>query len=307
MAINVSALNAYVDEKRLPLLRKAVLEAESAKDFNLITGIKGATALNILDSTIVFGDGSQCGWDPAGSDALSQRVITPGYVKVNKDFCEKTLLKTWANYEVKVAAGHKTLPFAEDFIESNVEKIAQALETAIWQGDTESDDANLKQFDGIIKIAEAATLAQTVTYSANDSKLSVFNQVISALPYEVYNAGDVVAYCGHDVYDALVQELIANGNIVINAAAGYDHIGRPAELVIPGTRVTVKPKNGLNGTGKIFASYADNFVYGTDLTGDEEKVEFWYSQDHREFRLAVEFVAATQLVFPALVVEAKLA
>ena len=56
---------------------------------------------------------------------------------------------------------------------------------------------------------------------------------------------------------------------------------------------------------KAVASYKDNFVYGVDLAGDEEKFELWYSQDNREFRLAIEFNAGVQVAYPDAVVLAK--
>ena len=60
MAINVSALTAYVEEQRLPLIRKTVFAAPSTKYFNLQTGIKHSAALNILNTEVEFGDGATC-------------------------------------------------------------------------------------------------------------------------------------------------------------------------------------------------------------------------------------------------------
>ena len=133
--IDVSKLKSYTEEHRLPLLRNAVIGSKTAKLFNLQTGVKGATALNLLDTTIQFGDGSACGWNEAGKTSLSQRVITPGYPKVNMSLCDKQLLKYWTNYEVRVAAGQKSLPFEEDFMNGIVEGVAATLEKAIWQGE----------------------------------------------------------------------------------------------------------------------------------------------------------------------------
>ena len=114
MALNVSTLTGYVEEKKTGLIRKAVIESRSAHEMNLMTGIKGATALNLLNTTVVFGDGSVCGWNEAGTSEVTKRILTPGYVKVNMSFCDKTLLNTWMNYDVRLAAGQKTLPFEED-------------------------------------------------------------------------------------------------------------------------------------------------------------------------------------------------
>lgn len=303
MAINVSSLGTYVDEQRLPLLRNAVLGARSAYHFNLMTGVKGATALNLLSTNVEFGDGADCGWNEAGESTLSQRTLTPGAIKINMSFCDKKLLKTWANYEVRVAAGQKTLPFEEDFMKGVGEDVAAKLETAIWKGDTSSSDKNLNKFDGIIKIADAATLASTVTYAAGDEVSDTVLKVYAAIPATAFSKGEVVLYMGADNYRKYIQELIANGNLVITNTV--QDVAMPDSVLIPGTNVRVIYVDGLNGTGRFFASYKDNFVYGVDMTGDEEKYDFWYSQDNREHRLAIEFVAGVQIAFPDQVVTAK--
>lgn len=305
MSLNVSSLPAYVEEKHLPLLRKAVIEAKSAREFNLQTGIKGATALNLLATNVAFGNGSTCGWNEAGESILSQRTLTPGAIKVNMSFCDKQLLNTWMNYEVKVAAGQKNLPFEEDFMNGVIEDIKAKIEAAIWKGDTTSNNANLNKFDGMIKILDAATVASTVTYAAGATIASIVNDVYAAIPSAAFSKGEVVLYMGADSYRAYIQELIANGNLVITT--GVQDVAMPESILIPGTNVRVYGVAGLDGTGRFYASYRDNFVYGTDMQGDEEKMEMWYSQDNREYRLAVEFTAGVQAAFPDMVVIAKAA
>lgn len=301
--INVQNLTNYVDEQRLPLLRNAVLGARTATHFHLMTGVKGATSLNLLETNVQFGDGSACGWNEAGESTLSQRQLVPGAIKVNMSFCDKQLLKTWMNYNVRVSAGQKTLPFEEDFMKGVGENIAAKLEVALWKGDTASSDANLNKFDGMIKIADAATLAETVTYASGATVTSIVNDVYAEIPAEAFNKGEVVLYMGADNYRKYVQELIANGNLVITS--GLQDVAMPDSVLIPGTNVRVIYVDGLNGTGRYFASYKDNFVYGVDMTEDEEKYDFWYSQDNREHRLAVEFIAGTQIAYPDMVVTAK--
>lgn len=303
MAINVQALGTYVDEQRLPLLRNAVIGARSAYHFNLLTGVKGSTALNLLTTNVQFGNGSACGWNEAGTSTLSQRTLTPGAIKINMSFCDKSLLKTWANYEVRVAAGQKTLPFEEDFMKGVGEDVAAKLEKAIWQGDTTSQDANLNKFDGVIKVLSGATLASSITISSADTKSEIVNEVYAAIPSAAYSKGEVVMYVGEDFYRAYIQELMANGNLVITT--GLNDVAMPESILIPATNVRIIGVGGLNGTGKVYASYKDNFVYGVDLTGDEEKYDFWYSQDNREHRLAIEFVAGVQVAYPDMVVRAQ--
>jgi hypothetical protein len=305
MAINVSSLSTYVDEQKLPLIREAVLGARTAYHFNLMTGVKGATALNLLQTEVEFGDGNNCGWNEAGESTLSQRILTPGAIAVNMSFCDKKLLKTWANYEVRVAAGQKTLPFEEDFMKGVGESIAAKLEKALWQGDTASSDANLNKFDGVIKIMGAASPAATISGAASDTVTATVNKMYAAIPAEAFSKGEVVLYMGADKYRAYIQELIANGNLVITAS--MTDVAMPDSILIPGTNLRVIYVVGLNGTGKMYASYRDNFVYGVDMVEDSEKYDFWYSQDNREYRLAVEFTAGTQVCYPDLVVVATIA
>lgn len=302
MAINVSNLGTYVDEQRLPLIRKAVMGARSAYHFNLMTGVKGATALNLLDTNVSFGDGNACGWDEAGTSTLSQRVLTPGAIKINMSFCDKKLLKTWANYEVKVAAGQKTLPFEEDFLKGVGEDIAAKLEKAMWQGDTASSDANLNKFDGIIKAVSGATLASTVTYADGDSKSKIVGDVYAAIPSAAYNKGEVVMYVGEDFYRSYIQELIANGNLVITT--GLNDVAMPESILIPATNVRIIGVGGLNGTNQVYASFKDNFVYGVDLTSDQETYDFWYDRKEQAHLLAVGFVAGVQVAYPDMLVKA---
>lgn len=295
MAI-INSLPEYIEQNRLPLLRNLVITNRSAKEFNLQTGIKGETALNYLDTVITFGDASTCSWDQAGTSTLSQRTIKPGYLKVNMSFCDKTLLKTFANHEVRIAAGQKTLPFEEDFIAGVVEGVKAELEKAMWQGDTTSQVANLKHFDGIVKLMATdgieAEVGATVTESVNN--------MYKLIPSEVFTKGNVVLYMSGVDYRTYIQELIANGNLVITT--GVNDVAMPESVLIPGTNVRVIPVEGLVAN-QMYASFKENFIYGVDMTGDEEKIEMWYSQDNREFRLAIEFIAGVQVAYPDAVVK----
>ena len=301
MAINTSSLTAYVSDNKEKLISKAVLGAKSASKFNLVTGVKGAQKLNLLDTTVALQDGSACGWTEAGTSKLSQRTIDAKPIKVNQSFCDKQLLATSLNYEVKVAAGQKTLPFEEEFVNGVIDGVAAEVEKTIWQGDTSK--STLNRFDGLIKILSGATVAGTYSIQSGDTVSTIVSKTYALIPSAAFEAGNVVMYMGADMYRTWVQELIANGHLVISNAV--QDVAMPDSLLIPGTNVRVEGVAGLDGTKKVYASYADNFIYGTDMQGDEEKAEMWYSQDNREFRLAVEFVSGVQVAFPELVAVAK--
>lgn len=291
----VTSLPAYVEQNRLPLLRESLLEGISARLLTLQTGIKSSAALNLLATEIAFGNGAACGWNDAGTQTLTQRVLTTGQIKVNMSYCEKVLLGKWAESEVRVAADDKRLPFEEDFMNGVRDAIRAAIEKAIWQGDTTSEDANLNKFDGLIKIlgAENTVIAETIT--AGSTYRAAVSQVLLAMPAETLK-DDAVIFVSPEFLRGYGQELV-NANL-FHYTANEDF----NEIQIPGSIVKLVAVAGLSGTSKLVAGRLSNFFLGVDLENAAEIFDFWYSQDNREFRLAIEFNMGTQVAFPDEVV-----
>lgn len=290
----MTTLPAYVEQRRLPLIKEAVLKAKSASLFNLQSDIKTDAALNLLTTDVQFGDGLTCGWDEAGTQTLSQRILKTGNIKINMAYCDKAMLKYWTQYQIRVAAGQKTLPFEEDFVSAVVENVKEAVEIAIWQGDTASETNNLKYFDGLLKILGADNGTVDVEI-AGESAYTDIMAVYNAIPEKVLEGASILV--GADTFRKFVNELVAKNY--------YHYSGENlnGEIYLPGSQVKVIAVNGLNGTDKIVAGQLDkNFFYGVDMVNDEEKFELWYSQDFREFRLAIEFNAGVQVAFPDEVV-----
>lgn len=300
MSLNVSALPEYVEEIRLPLLGKAILGAKTARLLNRQTGIKHKAVLNRIATEIVFGNGATCGWDEAGETSLSQREITVGNIKINMSFCTRELLSKWAGYQVRVAAGEETMPFEESFFESISAAIAAAVEKAIWQGDTTSEDENLNKFDGLIKILSAEAETIDVNVAAGASAREAVGQVIAAIPAAAIK-DDTVVFASPEFVMKYGQEIVNANLFHFEPGKNYD------EFVIPGTSIRLIAAPGLAGTKKLVAGQLINMVYGVDMMNDEEVFDFWYSKDNQEFRLAVYFNSGTQVVFPDQIVLATLA
>lgn len=290
MAINVSSLTQYVEEQRLPLIKKTIFAAPSIKYFNLQTGVKHSAALNILDTTVQLGDGATCGWDEAGTSSFSQRMLEVGNYKVNMSFCDKTMLKYWNGYEVRVAAGQKSLPFEEDFVNGVIGGVKEKLEKIIWQGVKSTDKA-----DGIVTILNSA---EGVIKPSVESGATTYEKVLAvykAIPVKVLDKA--VIFVGADTFRDLVLEMTAK-NLYHYAPT----IDESLTIVLAGTTTKVIGVEGLNGTNKIVAANPENIYFGTDMEGDDEKFDLWYSQDNQEFRLAINFNAGVQVAFPDEVV-----
>lgn len=286
---NVNALPDYVDQNRDKLIAKTVLSGDSVKFFNLITGAKGKTALNLIDTEVEFGDGSTCGWNEAGTTSLSQAILNARPVKVNMAICDKNLLDKWAAYKVRVEAGKtdRDLPFEEDFINSVIKSVNAGVEKMIYQGDSAGSGT---QFDGLIKILSSSS-AVTSTTAASASAYAFLKDVAAKFPAEILDKEDLVILVSMPTYNEYMQDLVS-ANLY-----HYDPANGENEYRLPGTNIRVIGVNGLNNAAKDYAigGSLENFYYGTNLADGKEIFDLWYSKDNREFRLAIEFVAGVQV------------
>lgn len=285
MAVNLSALTAYVDEQKIGLIRKSALGAKTLDYVNIQTGVVGPTAINLLNTDIVFGDGGSCGWNEAGTSTVSQRKIVPALLKVNMSFCDKAMAKYFMNYEVNMAAGRANLPFEEAFIGDVVEKTNAKLDDIIWNGVTVGGT----KYDGYLDIMAASLVDKQETgATVYGSVKNVYN----AIPANILDKA--VIFVGIDTYRDLVQELVEKN------LYHYDvKVDEALEMVLPGTITKVVAVPGLNGKNAIVAGNPEHMFYGTDMTGDDEVFKLWYSDDNQEFRLNIGFSAGVQFAFPS--------
>ena len=296
MALNVSTLSNYVEEKRLPLIAKSFLRGKTIDLIQIETGVLQDTALNLVSAQVEFGDGASCGWNATEGVALSQRLLKPTFLKVNQVFCDKDLLKKWASYEVKLAAGREQLPFEEKFMEEISNAISESIEKLVWQGDS----SHTNEPDGFLKILETGgSGVVSVTWSAGTTAYNKIKAVYNAIPANIIDKEDTVIFVGEETYREFIQELVAAN--LYHFSPDY----KTGEYMVPGTSIRVIAVNGLNGTDKIVAGRLSNFFYGVGAEDDKDTFDFWYSKDNREFRLAAYFAIAVQIAYPNEIVLGK--
>ena len=296
MAINVTALSNYVEGKRLPLIAKSFLRGKTIDLIPLETGVLQDTALNLVSASVEFGDGATCGWDATEGVALSQRLLKPTFLKVNQVVCDKDLLKKWASYEVKLAAGREQLPFEEKFMEEIANAINESIEKLVWQGDSSNDN----EPDGFLKILETGgSGVVSATWTEGTTAYNKIKTVYNAIPANIIDKEDTVIFVGEETYREYIQNLVAAN--LYHFSPDY----KAGEYMVPGTSIRVIAVNGLNGTGKIVAGRLSNFFYGVGAEDDKDTFDFWYSQDNREFRFAAYFAIALQVAYPNEIVLGK--
>lgn len=285
----VSGITGYVEEHRSELLSKSMLDGKSRRLFNLMVDVKGPTKLNRMDSEIEF-KALDCNWSPTGSTEFTQRELVPAALEVQLPFCDKNLLKTWAQYEVKVAAGTETLPFEEKWTNQIVDGVNEKIEKMVYQG--QSGQTN--QFEGLISILDGDANTVKVSGTSGASAYQFIKEVVAAIPVKVKNP---VVLVSTPLYREFMQDLVS-ANLF-----HYDPGNGENEYKLPGTDIRIIAVDGLIGADKYaIAANLDNIFYGVSADGDEDTWDLWYSKDNREFRLDIAFVAGVQVGYPDEVV-----
>lgn len=282
MSVNLNGLTTYVEQNTDNLVAKASLGAPSLKYFTLQTGVKGETAINVLDTTITLGNGKACGWNESGETKVSQRTIKPWVAKVNRSFCDKAMVDYFLNAEVNIAAGRQTLPFEEKFIADVIKGVNEEVEKAVWQGTTIGGT----KYNGLLDILAGATKVELDT-----TVFGTVKKVYKAIPAAVLT--DSAIFMGVDKYRDLVMELVEKNLYHYNVNDNADVF----EMVLPGTSTKVIGVPGLNGKDNVVALPLSETIYGVDMQNDKEEFKFWYSDDNQEFRLAINFNGGVQVAF----------
>lgn len=292
MAYDVTALSSYVEQNRLPLLAAAVLKGKTVEVINRQSGVKGKAALNIVDINAPFQDGSTCGFNASGNDAFSQRIIETTLVKIEKEWCWKDLIGYWNEYQYRVIAGDKTLAFEEFFLNEVAKKIAEQIETIIWQGNNGLSIVGL--------LGQFTAASGTIQASTGSTDLENIQEVYAAIPEEVLDRA--VIFCGAGVWRGAVQSLVAANLYHYNPEAPVD------EFVLPGTNCRVIKVNGLNSATEqsksklIVGADPMNLVYGYDIEDSYKAFDVWYSRDNDTIRLRMNSNIGAQIAFPSEVV-----
>lgn len=303
MAFVVNNLPDFKQVNPEELISKVVLGGNFIGRMTKQTGIKKDAYINFLDTDPTLQDGSACGFNAQGDATLTQRTIVTGPIKVNMNFCPQTLLGKYAEYQVRVAANPNAehLPFEAEILENVASHINKKLEHAVWFGDTTSSDADLKNFDGLIKIAKDDASVIDVTIAAGKTAYEAIKEVYFAIPED--KIGEAEIYVSPAVYRQFLQELVEKN--YFHYAPGED---APTEFIFPGTDTKVVKVEGLatSGTDKyIVAADPKELVYGCDLENDREDARIWFSDDDDLYKLKISWNSGVQYCFGDRVVLAS--
>jgi hypothetical protein len=309
MALDLTGLTAYIDEQNFPMVTKALIGGRTASLLTPQLGVKGKTKINLMDVDVVMQDGSGCAWNASGNIDLTQREIDAKQVKINLEFCPKELNAYYWRTQMAAGTHQESLPFEEQFANYLVEKVQNEIEKVIWNGDFAGGSGNLAMFDGLIIPSASFTdcnvgtgsfptpLTGAITIS---NVLEAIERIYVETPSAAVAKGDFKIFLGTDKFRVLAAALM-NGNGLTSAGGqlnNYTSSFDPLRLIFPGTNIEIVGVGGLEASDDIVGFSVANAFLGMDLSEDSSKIESWYSQDDRVFRVAMEFTMGTQFAYP---------
>ena len=288
-----SRLKNYLETNGTEVLTKALFNSESAKYFQIQTGVTAETPIIRLDSSITLADASTCGFEATGSDTFSNRLLSPKFLKVNKEFCPKTLLKTWAHSDVRMNALGQELPFEELLINNNINELAKVNERLIWEGDTTSGTGNMLLMDGIITIAkkDENTVKQE---KGTDTIWQRVQKIWLSLPAEIADKATIFMSIAN--YKALIVELMNANNFHV-----FEEYQGSYEMTLPGANVKVKGVSGIT-SDVILATPEDNLYLGVDGESDDEVCDLYFDKSSRTFKFCIEYAYCVNYAFSEFVI-----
>ena len=307
MAFTFTGLTAYTKQNIKPLLSSAVFNATTQdivkKGGIVMTGVKSSVKLPLIDTDAIFQPDTTCSWDPSGSTNISQREIVVGRIKVEEALCPKDLEQYFTQQMLQIGTHFEDLgnpDLIQAYLDKKNKRIAAQLETAMWQGDTTSGNANLSRFDGLSKLINAGTPvdanvnaytgAGTIATITQANVIAATEGIYKAIPSSVIGKDDVKIFVGEDWYRLLIMAYRGANMFSYNP---QDSSAKT--FILPATNVEIVGTNGLNGTGDAFAMSVSNMAIGVDLEAEEMNYRMWWSEDNNQIRFRCSFRFGTNL------------
>lgn len=314
-----SGLQAYIEEQNFPLIAKALTSSPTMALAQKQVGVKGRSAINLADIDINFQDGSGCAWNEDGDITLTQRFIDPAKLKLQMEFCPKELEAVYLRTQLPSGAHYETIPFEEFFANYLVEKIAAELEKMIWRSVGSSPTSgigtgsgNYQYFNGFRDAILGGSYidANTASFGSGtplataltvNNMVEAVQRVYEAAADAVIENDDAVVFVGADKFRALaiaIQNGVGSWVTAGGQLQGYQTEMGSLSMVFPGTNLKIQATSGLSAINDVYLARTSNMYVGMDLEEDASRIESWYSQDDRKFKIAVELTVGAQVAFP---------
>jgi len=296
---DVSGLSAYVDAQRDEILVKQVTAGRTLEKITIQEGIKGSEEIKLMDDTLVYQAGD-CTMTASGNTVFTDRAISVDTIGYMKKFCQKDLAGFWTQLNLRAGAmaEDEELPFEAQIIAYINSLQSNELDKLIWRGNKTTGTGNLAFMNGFVSILTTAAGCVDLNTSStaaitNANAYDVFYEVFENSPEAVAEGEDFVCFTGRENFNKLIKNLVDLNFFHYSP----DQIAEMNEVTVPGTDMVVSKVVGLNTMDNIYTGRASHFIFGTDLTGDLDDFQLFYSQDDDVIYLRSKFRAGVQVPF----------
>ncbi len=276
----------------------------TASEVTAQVGIKFKESMEYLETNVNFLDGAGCDRNtPTDTTTFSQKEIEVAEIDISENLCMAKLEKKWTQIWMKkgTTAGKQDFPsvFAEEYWAQKEVLLAQALDTADWQGKTTSLVENLNKYNGWIYHVEAgsAVVGNTggITTVTTSNVIAAIQGMILVIPDEISDRTDLTLYLPHTIYRMYGMALI-NANL-------FHFKGSDGEEKVFGTDIRIRPTYGLKGLQRMFITYPENLYIGMDGEGDTQFTSRLDPSSLKRWFVDASFKRGTQVAKPELVVD----
>jgi hypothetical protein len=275
MATTTSLTTSYAGESSGMWVKAALLSGNTLANggMTIMPNIAYKSVLHKLSTDGLLKDAS-CDFTATSTVTITERTLTLEPFQVNLQLCKKDHLSSWQAEEMGFSA-NKVLAksFADYLLAYVVEKVANEVEVAIWNGAA----ATSGQIDGIMVLltADAALpsaneVAGTTVTSAN--VLAELEKIFKAIPAAVYGKEDLKLYVSQNIAKSYVSALggfgasgLGGNGVGVNGTQWYTN----GTLTYGGVPLFVA--NGLTANQAI-AAQTSNLFFGCGLLNDTNEV-----------------------------------
>jgi len=273
MAITV---NSAFAGKAAGFYISAALKASNSLDYlTMIENIKFKSNIQALNQSVNSVVDATCDFTPAGTLALTEKVLEPKLLQVNMDICRKTMLSSWEALEMRAGAGAPLPATFEDYVISYVgDVIAQATENSIWAGTNVAGQFNgfLGAATGLLLPGVDATVVQNAAGGAYTvgTIIAELQAAVAVIPAAVLGKEDLHIYMSQRTYQYYIGAVSTLG--YVNA---YNMNGDYVPM-FEGYKIAVC--NGMLENEVVIAQKS-NLFFGTDLLSDATSIKLLSMSD----------------------------
>ena len=309
--------STYAGEAAAGYIAAALLSAKTLdnKYVTIMPNVKFKSVIQKLDVSGIVQDAS-CDFVTSGSVAISERILEPKELQVNLQLCKQEFVDSWEALQLGFSAFDEIPKNFNDFLISYVGgKVAEATETAIWQGtsangsfpgfqaslsasvaaNTTIVSGSITVSTGVIPAFSGSALVGGIPISGSITSANVLaklNDIVNSIPDTVYGKEDLLLYVGTGVAKAY-QTALGGGAVGAN---GYNNQLTVGEKPYNFNGIEIVMCPGL-GASKVVAAQKSNLFFGTGLLSDYNEVrvlDMANIDGSQNYRIIMRYTAGTQ-------------